>query len=135
MAEQTTVPEPLDGAYVESGELLWVRDDVSTDEARRDGDGPAWTSLPADARWWLANVPDEPPRCWSEVAGLAPGPARRLYTQVELDAAVEAASYQRVGDHLREPGGYCRTCGEFHAETEWARIAVRAAEGGGSGAS
>lgn len=49
-----------------------------------------------------------------------------LYTQAELDAAVEQArreaSVVPVGEHLMEPGGHCRTCGHGHSNTEWARI-------------
>lgn len=123
MVDQVTFPEPADGhalywAATGTGEypVVMVRDDA----LRRE-----WTTDP-EARWFEANSAGEP-MTWGEMCEHSAGEGYPM-----SEAGVLGPVPERVGDHLREPGGYCRTHGEVHAETEWTRIADRAA-GGGSG--
>lgn len=39
-----------------------------------------------------------------------------------LQAELKAAQVIPLGDHLKEPGGWCRTHSIHHSEVEWARI-------------
>lgn len=87
-------------------------------------------------RWWPLVGDDAYPVTWGEVAHVQvagpdgtrwePQTVTRVYTQADVDAAVEAARRDAqvvpVGEHLMEPGGHCRTCGHRHSNTEWARI-------------
>jgi len=45
-----------------------------------------------------------------------------LLPPTEVEAAVARAQLVPVGAHLKELGGWCRTCSVHHSETEWARI-------------
>jgi hypothetical protein len=122
--------EPPDGAWVVVGDdpsVLLVRDDRS---ARGQGH-------PAGQRWWLAHDGTVAPVSWAEVTG--PPTAyldadrsiiQRVYTQAQLDDAVAQARRDAglsfVGDHVVEPGGYCRTHGSHHNPEELARADDRA---------
>lgn len=154
MAEQTTIPEPPNGAWVVVGDdphVLLIRDDHS---AREAGYEPG-------RRWFYGHDGSEPPLSWAQLTSPQsvegwPGADRsviqRVYTQSELEAAValartEQAGLRVIGTHIIEPGGWCRTDGTRHSPEEIARLEDRLAaeptgrqmasrvlaEGGGSG--
>lgn len=130
MAEQA-IPEPPDGAWVVVGDdphVLLVRDDHS---AREGGNEPG-------RHWFYGHDGSEPPLSWAQLTGPQPvdgwlgadqSKIQRVYTQAELDEAVAEARREAgltvIGDHLMEPGGYCRTHGSIHRPEELARAEDR----------
>lgn len=124
------MPEPPDAAMVVVGDdprVLLVRDDHSAREAGYE----------LGRHWFLGHDGQEAPLSWAQVLGAEPDEGQlvadrsviqRVFTQAELDEAVRAASLTVVGDHLMEPGGYCRTHGSIHRPEELARAEDRLEE-------
>lgn len=118
MAERDLPPELPNGTYVI---LTWVgdsgaehRDVVVREDVHCDPGDPH--------RWYLAAWDR-----WLDWAGLhAEGDVEEVVPRSEVDRLVEQArreaSVTPLGTHLKEPGGYCATCGHEHSTTEWARI-------------
>lgn len=118
MPEQTPIPELPDRAIVMVGrdgeERVYLRDDRGLEV----GD---------DCQWWLVDgtQPVVGYR-WSEVE--AYGNVVRLFRPEEVAQAVAEAQLVPLGTHLKEPGGWCRSCSIQHSEPEWARIHDQLAE-------
>lgn len=120
------MPEPPDGHALYwraagTGEypVVAIRDDRLATEWE-------WTDT-REARWFEANSGSEP-MTYDELCEHSAGEGYPM-----SEARVLGPMPEVVGGHVREPGGYCRTCGDEHAPTEWARIAARASEGGSGG--
>lgn len=146
MADLTPIPEPPDGTSWLIGEppvqAYVVRDDASASAVR---DQDPYRSVADDARWFPADSENDGPYVWSEITGPYVGhedmpigidgtKVARLFTQAEVHRlAAEAkatAGLTPVGEHLIEPGGYCRSCGVKHSPEEIARAEDRLAEEG-----
>lgn len=131
MAYDHIIPEPGDGTRLEFeyGTDLYAvwRDDESSRAAgwRTGAGGETWClygeSVPRTWDWLRAEFGDE-----------VLANAQRLYTQDELDQARAEAGIIPVGEHLIEPGGYCRSCTSHHSTVEIARLEDRLAEDGAS---
>lgn len=106
-------PEPQEQAALvmvgpDGEERVYIRDDRGLD-------------LGDDERWWLVDGTKQVVGYrWSEV--VAYGNLIRLSRPEEVARAVAGAQLMPLGTHLKEPGGWCRSCSNHHAETEWARI-------------
>lgn len=132
MADQTLIPEPPDSAWIVVGDdplVLLVRDDYS---AREGGCEPGH-------HWFYGHDGMKPPLSWAQLTGPQPvdgwpgadrSVVQRVYTQAEVEARVAKARLTPVGEHLIEPGGYCRTHGVKHSPQEIARAEDRLAEEG-----
>lgn len=131
MAEQT-IPEPPDSAMILVGEphagVVLVRDDTAAAEG--DYGSQHWQVIGKDVELplsWAQVVGDEPDD--GQLIGADRSVIQRVFTQAELDQAVadarRAAALTVVGDHLMEPGGYCRTHGSVHSPEELARAEDR----------
>lgn len=130
MVDHKPPPEPGDGTRLEfeygtDVYAVW-RDDESSRAA-------GWRAGAGGETWLLYG--ESVPVTWDQLrrdfGDEALANATRLYTQAELDQAVSAgrreAGLTVIGDHLMEPGGYCRTCGVAHSPQELARIEDRLA--------
>jgi hypothetical protein len=115
------MPEPPAPALVligsEDNETVYLRDDrgLKPDDLHR------WFPLLGDdegeARTWVWLAEREP------VELVRRPDADRLVADARREAGITP-----LGEHLKEPGGWCRTHSIQHSEVEWARIHDQLAE-------
>lgn len=128
-------PEPESG-YVLAGEPATEQVYVRSDSDLSPGDVCRWYEVCGHDVAGLPWIDVVAPHMADPATGVETRrmrPVTQLYTQDQLDAAVAAAQVTPVGGHLKEPGGYCRTCGHAHSHTEWARLHDQATEEDGDG--